>query len=50
MTSDFAPELAKYSKSSPKPENTPKWDLENNARYARNFVAFIGNCSRQAGM
>jgi len=25
MSSDFAPELAKYPKSSPKPENTPKW-------------------------
>jgi len=26
MSSDFAPELAKYPQSSPKPENTPKWE------------------------
>jgi len=25
MASDFAPELAKYTKCSPKPQNTPKW-------------------------
>jgi len=48
MSSDFAPELAKYPKSSPKPENTPKRDLEDDAIYARNFVAFIGDWGRQA--
>jgi len=25
----FAPEVAKYPKSSPKPQNSPKWDLDN---------------------
>jgi len=35
MMSDFAPELAKYPKSSPKLQNTPKWDLENDARYVK---------------
>jgi len=44
MTSDFAPELAKYHKSSPKPAKIAQnGDLENDARYARNFVALIGN-------
>ena len=28
MTSDFAPEVAKYPKK-PKPPNSPKWDLDN---------------------
>jgi len=27
MMSDFAPEVAKYPKSNPKPKNSPKWDL-----------------------
>jgi len=25
MMSDFAPEVAKYPKNSPKPQNSPKW-------------------------
>jgi len=29
MTSYLAPEVAKYFKSSPKPQNSPKWDLDN---------------------
>jgi len=28
MTLDFAPEVAEYPESSPKPQNSPKWDLE----------------------
>ena len=34
MSSDFAPELAKYPQSSPKPENTPKWG----SRYLGIFI------------
>ena len=46
-TSDFAPELAKYPKSSPKPQIAQNGDLLNDARYARNFVALIGNQGRE---
>ena len=54
MTLDFALDKqvsshGKYPKSSPKLQNTPKCDLENDAsRYARNFVIFVGNRGRQA--
>jgi len=44
---DFVPELAKYPKSSPKPQNSPKWDLENDAWYVRNFIVLIWNWGRQ---
>jgi len=43
MMSNFALELAKYPKSSPKPLNSPKWDLKNCARYAFNLVTLLGN-------
>jgi len=38
MMSDFASELAKYPKSSPNSKIPPKWDVKNDARYARNFI------------
>ena len=40
MTSDFASEVAKYPKN---PQIAQNGDLGNNAWYARNFVALIGN-------
>jgi len=49
MTSDFVPELAKYPKGSPKSAKIAQnGDLENDVRYARNFVALIGNRGRRA--
>jgi len=42
-TSHFVLELAKYPKSSPKPRIAQNGYLKNDARYARNFVALIGN-------
>jgi len=37
MTSDFVPELAKYSKSRPNPQIAQNEDLANDARYALKF-------------
>jgi len=41
MSSDFAAELAKYPKVALNPKIPQNGDLENDARYVRNFVAFI---------
>jgi len=40
--SDFVLELTKFPKSIPIPPNSPKWDLENCARYAQNFITLLG--------
>jgi len=44
----IASELAKYPKVAPNPQVPQNGDIENDARYAQNFVTFIGNSGRQA--
>ena len=44
----IASELAKYPKVAPNPQVPQNGDIENDARYARNFVALLGNRGHRA--